>query len=381
MANLRQRGQVWEALEKMAGDGHLVYVEMSPHPVLGPAMEEGLRALRLEGTVRSSLRRGEEDRRVLLETLGALYEQGQPVLWQALFADGGRHVALPTYPWQRERFWMTPSRRGAPLKRRLRHPLLGERLDISLEAGVSIWQSDLGLETCALYADHRVGDTVVLPAAAYVETALAAADGGSLEQISFEQLLTLPSEGTRRLELVLGPRFRISSQDSESRWTLHAAGVVTAAPTEPAPALEMAGLQARCTEVIEGADFYQVLAANGLNYGPAFRCVSKIWRRDGEALACLQLPAAVVSDTSQYLVHPALLDACFQTLGAALPVHDDNRPPVPVGIAAGPGVSPLSADFGRCRAEPQFSPVVGGVLPLAFGFAPCQRREGDVFFA
>jgi acyl transferase domain-containing protein len=95
--NLERPVQFWRALQGLVQDGHRIFVEVSSHPVLGPAIADGLKALKVEGEVRPSLRRGEPERRVMLESLSALYEQGQTVAWQALYPQGGRHVSLPTY--------------------------------------------------------------------------------------------------------------------------------------------------------------------------------------------------------------------------------------------------------------------------------------------
>ncbi|MEM7356359.1 MAG: SDR family NAD(P)-dependent oxidoreductase, partial [Acidobacteriota bacterium] len=103
--NLRQPVRFWPVIERLVESGHDTFVEVSPHPSLGSSVEDGLRSTGSPGLVVGSLRREENGRSAMLESLGQLYEAGHPVRWQALHGDG-RPLALPTYPWQRQRFWL-----------------------------------------------------------------------------------------------------------------------------------------------------------------------------------------------------------------------------------------------------------------------------------
>ncbi len=100
--NLREPVLFSKAIDVLGERGHDLFVEVSPHPVLLPAIERGVGI--------SSLRRGVDDRSALLESLGALYAEGHPTAFERLYPTGSRCAILPTYPWQRERFWSV----GAP---------------------------------------------------------------------------------------------------------------------------------------------------------------------------------------------------------------------------------------------------------------------------
>jgi acyl transferase domain-containing protein len=89
--------------QRLIDTGHTVFVEVSPHPVLLSAVEENLRDKRVDGAVIASLRREGDERRSMLEALGALYVRGYPIEWTHLYPARGKCVPLPTYPWQRER--------------------------------------------------------------------------------------------------------------------------------------------------------------------------------------------------------------------------------------------------------------------------------------
>jgi surfactin synthase thioesterase subunit/acyl carrier protein len=89
----------------MDTDGHTIFVEMSPHPILTPSVEENLREANAEGVALASTRRAQDERQTMLSSLGALFVRGVPVAWKAFFPDSGRVVELPTYAWQKQRYW------------------------------------------------------------------------------------------------------------------------------------------------------------------------------------------------------------------------------------------------------------------------------------
>ncbi len=150
--NLRQPVRFAQAVHGLLHDGHGLFVEMSPHPLLVPAVEEIRRAAALPGVSVGSLRRGQEERPELLEALGTLWAQGHPVAWERLVRAGGRRVPLPTYPWQRERYWPdAPTLSDAALPGRDHaggHPLVGRAQTVSTQAGMRLWDSSLDLGGC-----------------------------------------------------------------------------------------------------------------------------------------------------------------------------------------------------------------------------------------
>jgi acyl transferase domain-containing protein len=103
--NVRQTVLFADGVERLAEMGCAAALELSPHPVLASAVAECYQERGKKISVTASLRRKEDDRPTLLRALGQLYTLGQPVDWSALVPGGGRFVRLPSYPWQRERFW------------------------------------------------------------------------------------------------------------------------------------------------------------------------------------------------------------------------------------------------------------------------------------
>jgi acyl transferase domain-containing protein/trans-aconitate methyltransferase/acyl carrier protein len=104
--NVRRPVRFAQVVKGLIGEGYTVFVEMSPHPILQPSVEEILGSSGRDGVAVGSLRRHQGERRALLEALGALWVKGHPVAWDRQFPDGGRKLPLPTYAWQRERYWI-----------------------------------------------------------------------------------------------------------------------------------------------------------------------------------------------------------------------------------------------------------------------------------
>jgi len=114
--NLRDPVLFSAVTQRLIEGGHTVFVEMSPHPILLPAIEENLQEKRREGVAVGSLRRNMDERRTMLEGLGAVYARGFPVDWKRLYPSGGRCVDLPTNAWQRARYWVEGARLRADSK-------------------------------------------------------------------------------------------------------------------------------------------------------------------------------------------------------------------------------------------------------------------------
>jgi NADPH:quinone reductase-like Zn-dependent oxidoreductase/SAM-dependent methyltransferase len=285
-----------------------------------------------------SLRAGRSDWDQMLESLAQLWVAGVEVDWAAFDREYTRkRVALPTYPFQRESYWLprassTPghgaaSGRGATP---VGHPLVARRLHSPMP-GVQL-ETELSVSAPAILDQHRIDGAVVVPAAAHLEligTAALACVGAAhrIEDLTLQEALVIPDGETRTVQVVLTPAASGSmtaqvwslASAAAPRWTLHVEGRVRS--TEETPAALVAPLaetRRRCAETLSAADFYARLDGRGLELGPAFRGVRQVDRIDGEAIARIELPAEVASEAS-YRMHPLLLDACVQVIAAAAP--------------------------------------------------------------
>lgn len=376
------------AIGALLEGGHRTFLEIGPHPVLSPALAECLCHRGLEGHTLSSLRRREPERAVLLRSLAALYARGQAIDWSRFHKRGGRSIPLPSYPWQRERCWLEERSTvtvPAPVWREYGpgdgHPLLGHPLPLAHQRRHWLWESELKVQHLRLLEDHRIDGVVVVPSTAYVEMAMAAAAEvwgqlpGALVDVCFRSPLVVPEGGSRRVQVVLAAEgdgeasFRIFSRldggggDGGDGWTLHASGRVrsSADDREPREAEELAAIRKRCTEDLAGADYYPLFLARGLQYGPRFQGIERLWRGRGEALGKVSAPPGVIPELDAYHIHPAILDACGQVVAATDGGngHGVARSFLPVGIEelrvyGRPGRRLWS--HARCRAE-EGSPV------------------------
>jgi myxalamid-type polyketide synthase MxaE and MxaD len=344
--NMRETVQFAAAVDRLLESGHDLFVEISPHPILLTAISDSLRARGQEGTVLPSLRRDEDERATLLGSLGALYSLGWPVDWSRHYPARGSCLQLPSYPWQRERCWadIASGSDGDGFAPRLEagtysHPLLGHKLNLARSSGDHFWERRLNRQTVPPFVlDHRVQGAVVLPGAAYVEMALAAAvevfgaGPWMISEMQFHKALFLPENVSRCVQAMLSTAtpgegtFQVYSRPSghgsgEEPWVLHATGRISAdsdnqSADRQKDSVEI--LRTRLVEEISGPEFYVSIRALGNEYGPNHQGIGHIWRSDAEALAKIQVPSEVGHDFADYQLHPALLDAVWQAFGGIL---------------------------------------------------------------
>jgi len=337
--NLREPVLFSSVVRELAQGGNDVFLEVSPHPVLVAAVQQELDLLGGSAVALGSLVRDEDESVSILAALGRLYAQGLDVDWDRQQERPARVVSLPTYPWQRERYWHEPATGGrttAPVR-----GLIGPHLASSVDAG-HFWETDIGVDRMPYLADHRVNDAVVLPAAAFTEMALAAAfdltaaPALALDELRFEQALVLRAGTAHRVQVALAPgpgeswRVRISSRasDDDSReWTLHARGRIRADAGDAA-SIEVPPTPA----VLAGSDdHYLAMAERGLVYGPAFRAVRGIEAGTDAIWGRITLPDGL--SVQGYRIHPSLLDGVLQVGVAALPDDTAGGTYVPAGMA------------------------------------------------
>jgi myxalamid-type polyketide synthase MxaB len=356
--NLREPVRFSAAIERLCENGYQTFIEISPHPVLTTSIQKALNSFGAEGTVVPSLRRENDECSCMLRGLGELYTMGCPVDFRSLYPSGGDVVELPLYTWQHERYWFETSQDSDNGWLRSRNPnrtdretrWLGYHFRSATEPDTHLWQINLSLAEFPELEDHRVRGKAVLPAAAYLEITLAAAKeifgarSHALEQVVFKEALMAPDRESLTVQLALSPArfgaasFKFYSLDgNRGSAVLHASGIVRIATGEEIDCFATDDLirhgKAKCPEHQRADQHYQAMQDRGLDYGPAFRGIEELWRRDGEAIARLR-PPEEITEVGQ--IDAPLLDACFQTLEAALPAETGSFGKydcfVPVGL-------------------------------------------------
>ena len=314
-----------------------LFLEVGPGAALTASVAQSLTAERAMPVVTMAKDRPEVDS--LLMAAGRLFAIGAGVDWAAAFAGlGAQRVGLPTYAFQRRRFWLPAEAVGSGDVGGLgvlgaEHGLLGAVVERPDSGGV-VLTGRLSVAGQPWLADHTVAGLVLFPGAGFVELVLRAGDevGCSvIEELTLSAPLVLPTAGRVRVQVVVdagesGHRaVSVYSADtqSDSAWLLHARGELSTATVEPSADLSVWPPVGATPVDVTGS--YERLAARGYEYGPAFRGLREIWRRGPEIFAEVAVPEATGA-VRGFGVHPVLLDAALHALEMA-DEHDDTLLP------------------------------------------------------
>ncbi|GHE69413.1 hypothetical protein GCM10018785_42460 [Streptomyces longispororuber] len=399
--NVREPVLFDQAVGTLLEEGPAVFLEIGPHAVLTPYLRRRRQDTGPAPTAIAVCRRRADGPDEVRAAAAAAVAVGARTDGSH-FPRPGRVTTLPPYPWQRERCWT-----GGPDDwervggdRGLHHPLLGRPVQIAQPA----WHQYVDPSHLPWLADHRVGDAVVVPAAAFVEAACAAgrrhlAAPVEVTDLHVVQALTLPSGRDTRDTLVqttLSPEdgvVRVASRpDANSSWHLHARGRVRRL-LRPAPApLDLAAVRSRLTATDADADvLYSAFATVGLHYGPAFRVVTTVRADDGEALADyrLPLPPDGPDGPDGFEAHPVILDGALQSAAALLARAGEQHLFLPAAIGAAGVWRPPAAEghihltslhvTGReARFDARITDAAGEV---AVELSDCRLRRSDMLAA
>ncbi|MEU8480896.1 type I polyketide synthase, partial [Streptomyces hygroscopicus] len=360
--HVREAVRFLDGVRTLEAQGVSTYVELGPDGVLTAMAQECVTDADPAGFA-AALRKDRPEAEALTAAVARAHVRGVAVDWEAFFAGSGAHrTELPTYPFQRERYWLeapagavgdVASAGLGPAD----HPLLGAAVDLPDSEGF-LFTGRLSLRTHPWLADHAVMDTVLLPGTALVELAVRAGDQVGcdlLEELTLEAPLILPERGGVQLRVVVdepsGPGGRRSltvysrlEDAADEPWIRHASGALTA--TGAAPGAATGDASAATTglaewppattgtadvEPLDVDGLYDGFAALGLGYGPVFQGLRAAWRRGDEVFAEVALDEERQGEARAYGLHPALLDAALHTvaLGGFFPAEEAGRARLP----------------------------------------------------
>jgi pimaricinolide synthase PimS1 len=327
--NLRETVQFEQAVGSLAGDGHTVLVEVSPHPVLTAAVQDTLDGQPSSGgQVFGTLRRGEGGQQRMLAALAQAYVCGIAVDWQPVFEGAGAvRVGLPTYAFQRRRFWPSAAAAVGDVTAAglvpAEHPLLGAMVSLPDSGGV-MFTSRLSLRTHPWLADHAVRDVVVFPGTGFVEWAIRAGDAvgcGRVSELVLEVPLIVPVHGGCQVQVVVGQQPHGSDYtvtiyargDTDQEWTRHVTGVLSASDVVDEPEVWGQVWPPAGATLLDIAGHYEMIADTGFRYGPVFQGLQQAWQHGEQVFAEIVLPETEREDAGSFGIHPALLDAVLHS--------------------------------------------------------------------
>ncbi|MDI3315013.1 MAG: sulfolipid-1 biosynthesis phthioceranic/hydroxyphthioceranic acid synthase [Mycobacterium sp.] len=350
--NTRRMVRFATAVQAALEDGYRVFAELAPHPLLTHALEQTAASLEMPLAVLAGMHRDHEPSHGLRALVADLHNSGAAVDFSVLYPNG-RLVDPPLPTWTHRRLWLSrddrePSAPGGcsvPA-----HPLLGAHVRLPEDPERHVWQAEIGTGAQPWLAEHRVRDAAVLPGAAYCEMALAAArtvlgPAAEVRDIRFEQALPLEEQTTVTTSAtVTAPGvadFTVETDRGGERERLAGAVLRVVQDETPPPAHDIAALLAAHPRREDGAEVRTRLQLRGVRYGRAFSGLIAVHTGEttpATVVAEVALPRPIRAQHDAYAVHPALLDACFQSVAA----HPD------VG-ALGEDAAALPAGVGRLR--------------------------------
>ncbi len=342
-ANLRETVRFYEATRVLLGDAVTTFVEMSPHPMLTVSVEEAIEAQEIDRqtvAVLGSLKRERGDLDDFVLSLAKAHAAGVDVDWSSFFdARDAERVTLPTYAFQRRRYWLA-SETGVADASALGqsvtdHPLLGAALHLADAEDDWLFTGRLSLATHPWLRDHAVMGTVLMPGTGFVELALAAGQHvGSemVEELTLQAPLLLSDdnavqlqitvsapdeEGHRQLTIYSRPQ-DASGDASDDDWIGHASGVLGSGAAMGGPDTAGLGMAEEWpppgSEELDSEYFYDRLAEAGYGYGPVFQGLRRVFREGEDLFAEVELDEDHRSEAQAFCIHPALSDSALHAV-------------------------------------------------------------------
>ena len=328
------------------------FLELGPDGVLSAMAAQCLSAESEQDILLATgLRTHCPEARTLMSSLAELWVNGAKVDWQKMFeGSGAQRVPLPTYAFQRERYWLL-GKAGTGDASSLgqasaEHPLLGAAVALAGEDEGWLFTALISTQDHAWLKDHAVMDSALLPGTGFLELALAAGQrvgAEILEELTLQAPLLLEDqsavqlqlavserdgEGQRELNIYSRPEGESLDESVRQEWTLHASGVLSEGGEAPPAGGELSRMAAQTwppkgAQELDSEFLYDRLAEAGFAYGPVFQGLRAAWGVEDEIFAEVALDSEQASEASGFCVHPALLDAALHAL--ALAALDDKR--------------------------------------------------------
>lgn len=334
--HIMKKVQFFEGIKTLESKNYQLFLEMGSMPTL---TKRGQRCFdNLTNTVwLASLHPQQSDQSLIFKCLKTLYSQGLDIHWHEVYKSNQsqQKISLPTYAFQRKKYWHNQNRRQETEDRRIRiepdktinSPLLDRRISSPLQA--IQFQSTINLDRLPLVKDHCINGIPLMNLVVYLEILSEGVKEvwdqllGEVKNLKIIEALTFPDENSHNIQLILNPTdektmdFQIFSQRDASQlnWKLHAVGTVlleTPKISKDSPKnVNLACISKTDYDIILKDRFYKNLEEKGIVLGPSCQQIEQIWRKDQEAIASIN-----PSSPNPYYLPLGEVDAWIQLLSA-----------------------------------------------------------------
>ncbi|ORW89791.1 polyketide synthase [Mycobacterium szulgai] len=328
--NLRHTVRFSAAVRAALEDGYRVFGELSPHPLLTRAVDQTAASLDLPAAALAAMRREQPLPAGLRALVGDLYGAGAAIDFSVTHPVG-QLTDAPLPIWTSRRLLLEPAGRPAGANTSntvVVHPLLGSHVQLLEEPQRHAWQAEVGTAALPWVGDHQINCVAALPGAAYCEMALAAArsvlgEQSEVRDIRFEQMLLLdeqsPVGAVASMDGDGVAAFEVETLQQGERVRHASARLGVVVDDDPPPARDIGALLKAHPHRIDGDRLREWFDARGVQFGPAFTGLAAAYLSEGAidaVLAEVALPTSIRTQQAGFDVHPALLDACFQSVAA-----------------------------------------------------------------
>ncbi|MCC5615374.1 SDR family NAD(P)-dependent oxidoreductase [Nostoc sp. CHAB 5836] len=338
LQHIRSTVHFGQGFQFLIDSGYRCFLELGAKPVL-------LGMARLSSQLKEvlylpSIVPGKDEQAQMYRSLATLFVNGYSLEWAEVFKQGKR-IDLPTYPFQRERYWLSSSQFSvADIKTKL-HPFISDFK--KLATGEIIFEGDISSDHPGYLEGHQVFGKILFPATGFIEAILAASqkiftDGLTIQNVSIHQGLLL-SQSQTTLQIIFKPKkssgyaFEIFSSDSsQDKWVLHVSGEIKAKNEYENLTHRRRDAEESGGESVAISRFYELYEQMGISYGKGFRAIEELRYLGNGSQAKISIDRSLVDE--RYCLHPVLLDACFQSIGAAFPEIHGKELHLPYGFSS-----------------------------------------------
>lgn len=337
--NLRNTVEFATTIQNMIEEGYSHFVEVSPHPTLLQPILENAESLQIEVNTHGSIEREKDELYSLMYQVSNYFVQGGRISWKKYYDLSFDRLQLPAYPWQRVKYWVEEQKEGKRLsggQAVSEYPFLAQFFENSLKDQLYIWETEIDLREFAYLKDHKIQETYVFPAAAYIEIIWEAvsdifgAGKHLIQDIQLKNALPLVENQSAFLQIILSKDitdnytvqvFSTDESGDELNWVEHATAQVYINAVNQqilSDDISKGEVDASVIKRISQEEHYEKTSAIDLPYGPAFQTVQELSLGEIYIKATIKEVDSIKSSISRYFIHPAILDGFIQVLLASV---------------------------------------------------------------